>query len=296
MLQLSCLSSLGRLDVDAGVVDCDGSCGLDDGGGGPCLLHSGLCCPTDSLDDIVIIEFIKNKKEEDLLEDLALAAALPPDTEFLLPTAERGCRGVSSEGAAPWLPVQSPVSSSSNSSRTTWHRTSSLAAEPPPPPSPAAVSRLVVPKRKRDRSVMRGRRPWSLAMPSIIPTPHAANPTSSGGDSGVRQESLVLRPPPTNRRRVQRACSHCDSTETPQWRAGPDGPGTLCNACGLRYTLNKLLPEYRPSTSPSFQSDKHSNRHRKVVKLRERNAKDTVVSMPPAPPGDGGGDGFMDVL
>ncbi|CAD6252057.1 unnamed protein product [Miscanthus lutarioriparius] len=290
MLQLSCLSSHGFLDA-AGVADCDGSCVLD--GGGPCLLHSGLCCPADSLDDTVVIEFINN---EELLEDLAIAASLPPGTELLLPTAaERGCQGVSSAGGAPRLPVRSPLSSGSNSSWTAWHRTSSLAAEPPPPPpSPAAVSRLVVPKRKRDRSVMRGRRPWSLDMPSIIPIPHAANPSSSSGSSGVRQQGLVPRPP-TNRRRVQRACSHCDSTETPQWRAGPDGPGTLCNACGLRYTLNKLLPEYRPSTSPSFQSDKHSNRHRKVVKLRESNAKDTVgSSMPPAPPGDSGE--FKDVL
>ncbi|KAG0531477.1 hypothetical protein BDA96_04G026400 [Sorghum bicolor] len=289
MLQLSCLSSLGFLD--AGVADCDGSCGLD-GGGGPCLLHSGLCCPADSLDDTVVIEFINN---EEFLEDLAIAASLPPGTELLLPTAERGCQGVSSADGAPRLPVRSPLSSSDNSS---W-MTSSLAAEHPPPPlSPAVVSRLVVPKRKRDRSsVMRGRRPWSLDMPNI-PTPHAANPSSSGGGGGsevVLQQCLVPRPP-ANRRRVQRACSHCDSTETPQWRAGPDGPGTLCNACGLRYTLNKLLPEYRPSTSPSFQSDKHSNRHRKVVKLRERNAKDTVViSMPPAPPPGDGGE-FMDHL
>jgi len=287
MLQLSCLSSLGFLDA-GGVADCDGSCGLD--GGGPCFLHSGLCCPADSLDDTVVIEFINN---EELLEDLAIAALLPPGTELLLPTAaERGCRGDSSAGGAPRLPVRSPLSSSDNSSWTAaWHTTSSLAAEPPPP-SPPAVSRLVVPKRKRDRSVMRGRRPWSLDMPRI-PTPHAANPSSSCGSEVVRQQGLVPRPP-TNRRRVQRACSHCDSTETPQWRAGPDGPGTLCNACGLRYTLNKLLPEYRPSTSPSFQSDKHSNRHRKVVKLRERNAKDTVVSMPPAPPGNSGE--FKDVL
>ncbi|XP_066323137.1 GATA transcription factor 1-like [Miscanthus floridulus] len=285
MLQLSCLSSLGFLEA-GGVADCDGSCVLD--GGGPCLLHSGLCCPADSLDDTVVIEFINN---EELLEDLAIAASLPPGTELLLPAAEHWCQGVSSGDGAPRLPVRSPLSSGSNSSWTTWHRTSSLAAEPPPP-SPPAVSRLVVPKRKRDRSVVRGRRPWSLDMPNI-PTPHAANPSSSGGSEVVRQQGLVPRPP-TNRRRVQRACSHCDSTETPQWRAGPDGPGTLCNACGLRYSLNKLLPEYRPSTSPSFQSDQHSNRHRKVVKLRERNAKDTVVSMPPAPPGDGGE--FMDHL
>lgn len=36
-------------------------------------------------------------------------------------------------------------------------------------------------------------------------------------------------------------CVHCLSTETPLWRAGPDGPKTLCNACGVRYKKGKLV-------------------------------------------------------
>lgn len=36
----------------------------------------------------------------------------------------------------------------------------------------------------------------------------------------------------------QRRCSHCSTTNTPQWRMGPNGPGTLCNACGIRYRSN----------------------------------------------------------
>lgn len=30
-------------------------------------------------------------------------------------------------------------------------------------------------------------------------------------------------------------CHSCFSTETPEWRRGPDGARTLCNACGLHY-------------------------------------------------------------
>lgn len=30
-------------------------------------------------------------------------------------------------------------------------------------------------------------------------------------------------------------CHSCNRTETPEWRRGPDGVGTLCNACGLQY-------------------------------------------------------------
>jgi hypothetical protein len=30
-------------------------------------------------------------------------------------------------------------------------------------------------------------------------------------------------------------CRNCGRTDTPEWRQGPDGPGTLCNSCGLEY-------------------------------------------------------------
>ncbi|PHH69244.1 hypothetical protein CDD80_6877 [Ophiocordyceps camponoti-rufipedis] len=29
------------------------------------------------------------------------------------------------------------------------------------------------------------------------------------------------------------ACHKCDRTDTPKWRAGPHGPRSLCNVCGL---------------------------------------------------------------
>ncbi|GER41130.1 GATA transcription factor [Striga asiatica] len=39
-----------------------------------------------------------------------------------------------------------------------------------------------------------------------------------------------------NRGRVYdgRICQGCGRWSTPLWRKGPDGPQTLCNACGLR--------------------------------------------------------------
>ncbi|MED6125790.1 hypothetical protein PIB30_072006 [Stylosanthes scabra] len=68
----------------------------------------------------------------------------------------------------------------------------------------------------------------------------------------------------------QRRCSHCQVQKTPQWRAGPMGPKTLCNACGVRYKLGRLFPEYRPACSPTFSGDIHSNSHRKVLEMRRR--------------------------
>ncbi|MQL95686.1 hypothetical protein Taro_028352 [Colocasia esculenta] len=67
-----------------------------------------------------------------------------------------------------------------------------------------------------------------------------------------------------------RRCTHCSSEKTPQWRTGPLGPKTLCNACGVRYKSGRLVPEYRPAASPTFVLTQHSNSHRKVMELRRQ--------------------------
>ncbi|EPS67172.1 hypothetical protein M569_07604, partial [Genlisea aurea] len=67
-----------------------------------------------------------------------------------------------------------------------------------------------------------------------------------------------------------RKCLHCATDKTPQWRTGPMGPKTLCNACGVRYKSGRLVPEYRPAASPTFVLSKHSNSHRKVLELRRQ--------------------------
>ncbi|KAE8655483.1 protein SEC13-like protein [Hibiscus syriacus] len=92
---------------------------------------------------------------------------------------------------------------------------------------------------------------------------------------------LQLNPNPTGQKKREsakassesswgRKCLHCASDKTPQWRTGPMGPKTLCNACGVRYKSGRLVPEYRPAASPTFLSTKHSNSHRKVLEIRRQ--------------------------
>ncbi|XP_026394319.1 GATA zinc finger domain-containing protein 11-like [Papaver somniferum] len=38
-------------------------------------------------------------------------------------------------------------------------------------------------------------------------------------------------------------CSNCSSPTTPQWRVGPSGAKTLCNACGIRYKKQKAASD-----------------------------------------------------
>ncbi|KAL2463250.1 GATA transcription factor 1 [Forsythia ovata] len=98
-----------------------------------------------------------------------------------------------------------------------------------------------------------------------------------------RQESFSLQPLPVmmkNGAGMGRRCLHCQADKTPQWRAGPMGPKTLCNACGVRYKSGRLLPEYRPASSPTFSNTLHSNSHRKVVEMRKQKqtAPDEIAS------------------
>lgn len=44
-----------------------------------------------------------------------------------------------------------------------------------------------------------------------------------------------------------RRCHSCNRGETTMWRRGPDGAGTLCNACGLHYA--KLTRKVRSNTA-----------------------------------------------
>ncbi|PAN51607.1 hypothetical protein PAHAL_9G607100 [Panicum hallii] len=104
-----------------------------------------------------------------------------------------------------------------------------------------ALPHVVGPRTKGLRRRRRVTAPWSL--PPVLPPA----------------------PPPAG---VRRRCTHCASEETPQWRQGPAGPSTLCNACGVRFKSGRLFPEYRPIGSPTFSPLLHSNSHRRVLEMR----------------------------
>ncbi|WVQ64903.1 uncharacterized protein L199_003072 [Kwoniella botswanensis] len=50
--------------------------------------------------------------------------------------------------------------------------------------------------------------------------------------SGITPSGSEIPPSGSNKKSVPK-CLGCGATETPEWRRGPMGPRTLCNACGL---------------------------------------------------------------
>ncbi|BAT78352.1 GATA transcription factor [Vigna angularis] len=107
---------------------------------------------------------------------------------------------------------------------------------------------------------------WSSRL--VVLSPNTMSPESSHSYSG--KKVAPRRRDVSEGSSEGRKCLHCATDKTPQWRTGPMGPKTLCNACGVRYKSGRLVPEYRPAASPTFVLTKHSNSHRKVLELRRQ--------------------------
>ncbi|KAF6160534.1 hypothetical protein GIB67_019474 [Kingdonia uniflora] len=157
-----------------------------------------------------------------------------------------------------------------------------------------------VPGKARSKRSRTGGRVWSVRETPTLSSSSSSSgsgygsTTSSGSGSGSTScliftnmspnfDYFYRKPPRTaekkiKRKRVretgstktERRCSHCGVQKTPQWREGPLGAKTLCNACGVRFKSGRLFPEYRPACSPSFSSAVHSNSHRKVLEMRRK--------------------------
>ncbi|KAL8734628.1 MAG: hypothetical protein Q9181_003128 [Wetmoreana brouardii] len=85
---------------------------------------------------------------------------------------------------------------------------------------------------------------------------HRYKPSSEADDDGVSLHDKIegsggFAGPDTKKRRGRAAppgrCHSCNRAETPEWRRGPDGARTLCNACGLHYA--KLTRKMGPKSS-----------------------------------------------
>jgi len=59
--------------------------------------------------------------------------------------------------------------------------------------------------------------------------------------------------------KIEHACELCRATCTPEWRRGPTGRNTLCNACGLRYAKRLRADMNRFQQSPE-NTDKIGNK------------------------------------
>lgn len=88
-------------------------------------------------------------------------------------------------------------------------------------------------------------------------------------------------PPNVKARKRQRtapgsgACHSCGTTQTPEWRRGPDGARTLCNACGLHFA--KLVRKRKAVTEAQKKTGDANSQGYTVVEQNASSALDTLV-------------------
>jgi hypothetical protein len=90
--------------------------------------------------------------------------------------------------------------------------------------------------------------PVRLRLAATTTTTSTAGEGGGGGKAGARDEggggggggkkrrdgAAAASPTPVAKRR-RLGCAQCRAAKTPQWRTGPEGPKTLCNACGIAF-------------------------------------------------------------
>ncbi|XP_074555581.1 GATA transcription factor 6-like [Curcuma longa] len=184
-------------------------------------------------------------------------------TEATVPTkakrSKRPCSGASS--AAPWSMTIGHFFAESPSNSTAASSSSSSSSSSSAPTIPPFLAHAHPPSADRRRFLLRD-----------IPPPAKTQKLKKRGRKPNKPATEAVES------HGQRRCAHCGAHKTPQWRAGPLGAKTLCNACGVRFKSGRLLPEYRPAFSPTFVSYIHSNCHRKVLEMRRKKA-----APPPVP-------------
>uniref|UniRef100_A0A453GYA8 GATA-type domain-containing protein n=1 Tax=Aegilops tauschii subsp. strangulata TaxID=200361 RepID=A0A453GYA8_AEGTS len=82
-----------------------------------------------------------------------------------------------------------------------------------------------------------------------------------------------------------KACDDCNTTKTPLWRGGPNGPKSLCNACGIRYRKRRrvamgLDPEAKRKPRPARRRPARRRRARRLRRGRRTPLSSTWWALP----------------
>ncbi|CAL5098110.1 unnamed protein product [Urochloa decumbens] len=165
--------------------------------------------------------------------------------------------------------------------------TTAVSNQPPPPLQQQQIPIASASSPPDDSSTWQGPLPEGYRMARGNAATRNSPSLDSEQPAEILQDPEYSPAPPKKNKKTNKApaagkrCVHCGSSETPQWRSGPEGRRTLCNACGVRNRQGRLLPEYRPLVSPTFDRQSHSSLHTQVLQLR-RHRSSSNEQQPPA--------------
>jgi len=85
---------------------------------------------------------------------------------------------------------------------------------------------------------------------------------------------------------ANRQCAYCGTDETPMWRRGPEGCGTLCNKCGVKWRHGKILssskpPVKKPQRKPvTAQKKSPVNKPKSLSSTQKQTLSQKINSLP----------------
>lgn len=85
-------------------------------------------------------------------------------------------------------------------------------------------------------------------VPDATSVTSALYPTTDGQNMSVVMAPQILE---------NRSCELCGATQTPMWRRGPSGKGTVCNACGVRWASRRRGSRKQIDESASLHAREH---------------------------------------
>ncbi|KAI9118063.1 hypothetical protein K1719_010395 [Acacia pycnantha] len=98
--------------------------------------------------------------------------------------------------------------------------------------------------------------------PITCPESNSTECHKASSYSPTWQQYQQRRRPSNNTSRV---CSDCSTTSTPLWRGGPNGPKSLCNACGIRQRKARKAMEAEARGWCAETRIVHNNNKRQVI-------------------------------
>ncbi|SPO01931.1 related to Cutinase gene palindrome-binding protein [Cephalotrichum gorgonifer] len=101
-----------------------------------------------------------------------------------------------------------------------------------------------------------GYKAWARGRAAGASTSSRSTPRQITGDAGIAIPlGRDTRQGEKKKQKVaeENICTDCGTLESPEWRKGPQGPKTLCNACGLRWAKRerKTLASEGSCTAPA---------------------------------------------
>ncbi|XP_062208240.1 GATA transcription factor 16-like [Phragmites australis] len=76
-----------------------------------------------------------------------------------------------------------------------------------------------------------------------------------------------------------KACADCHTTKTPLWRGGPEGPKSLCNACGIRYRKRRRQALGLDANADPQEQQQHKKKANKNNSKEDKKKDDEQVTV-----------------